>query len=85
MESLLNNPGFKESRLQFSSVGGAQKFMSLDVLREMPIPIPPLDLQERFSAVVRRYERLHAQQREATRQAEMLFLGLLSQVFLRQV
>ncbi len=81
MESLLNNPGFKESRLQFSSVGGAQKFMSLDVLREMPIPIPPLDLQERFATVVQCYERLHSQQREASRQAELLFQGLLADAF----
>ena len=81
MKSLLNNPGFKESRLQLSSVGGAQKFMSLDVLREMPIPTPPLDLQERFAGIVQRYECLRAQQREGERQAEMLFQGLLEGAF----
>jgi type I restriction enzyme S subunit len=50
-------------------------------IEELPCPIPPLPLQEKFSAIVRRFERLRAQQREAERQAEHLFQTLLHRAF----
>ena len=37
--------------------------------------------QERFAKIVARYEKLRAQMRESTRQAEMLFHGLLHESF----
>lgn len=45
------------------------------------IPLPPLSLQERFSALVHRFERLRMQEREAERQAEHLFRTLLHRAF----
>lgn len=50
-------------------------------IRELPCPIPPLTLQERFAGVVRRYEHLRAQQRESARQAGGLFQSLLKSAF----
>lgn len=43
--------------------------------------VPPLSLQQKFAAIVRRFERLRAQQREAERQAEHLFQTLLHRAF----
>jgi type I restriction enzyme, S subunit len=37
--------------------------------------------QERFAQIVTRYEKLRAQMRESTRQAELLFQGLLYESF----
>ena len=48
---------------------------------EIPVPIPPLPLQQKFADIVRRFERLCAQQREAERQAEHLFQTLLHRAF----
>ncbi|MBI4790900.1 MAG: restriction endonuclease subunit S [Chloroflexi bacterium] len=50
-------------------------------LKELAIPLPPLALQQKFARIVRRFERLRAQQREAERQAEHLFQTLLHRAF----
>ena len=50
-------------------------------LAVLPVPVPPLPLQQVFAGIVRRFERLRAQQREAERQAEHLFQTLLHRAF----
>ncbi len=50
-------------------------------LDALMIPVPPLPLQQKFADIVRRFERLRAQQREAERQAEHLFQTLLHRAF----
>jgi len=50
-------------------------------LKLMPIPVPPLPLQQKFAGLVERVERLRAVQREALRQAEHLFASLLHRAF----
>lgn len=37
--------------------GGTQKFISLSFIRELPIPIPPLDLQNQFAAFVQQIDK----------------------------
>ena len=55
--------------------------ISQTAIEELPCPIPPLPPQEKFAAIVQRFERLCAQQREAGRQAEHLFQTLLHRAF----
>jgi type I restriction enzyme S subunit len=55
--------------------------VSMGELARLPIPVPPLQLQEEFAALVQRVERLRAVQREALRQAEHLFASLLARAF----
>jgi len=43
--------------------------------------VPPLPLQQEFTALVERVERLRAVQREALRHAEHLFAALLHRAF----
>ena len=50
-------------------------------LKLMPIPVPPLPLQQRFATLVERVECLRAVQREALREAEHLFASLLHRAF----
>jgi type I restriction enzyme, S subunit len=51
-------------------------------LRDLLVLLPPLPLQQKFfAAIVRRFERLRTQQREAERQAEHLFQALLHYAF----
>lgn len=50
-------------------------------LKELEVPLPPLPEQERFAQIVARYERLRKQMREAERQSEVLFQGLLHEAF----
>lgn len=53
-------------------------------VKSLVVCLPSLSLQQRFAAVVERYERLQAQLREAHRQAEHLFQTLLNDAFNRR-
>jgi len=64
-----------------SSRGGTQQFIALGDIRGFRIPVPPVPLQQYFSLLVARHERLRAVQREALRQAEHLFQSLLHIAF----
>jgi len=50
-------------------------------LNRLEILTPPISLQENYLRIVHNVERLRAQQREALRQAEQLFQGLLQAAF----
>jgi type I restriction enzyme, S subunit len=52
-----------------------------EAIKELPCPIPPLDIQKRFSNVFASFEGLLIQQRETARQAEHLFQTLLHKAF----
>lgn len=55
--------------------------ISQSALEQLPCPLPPLPLQQKFAALVERVERLRGVQREALRQAEHLFASLLHRAF----
>jgi type I restriction enzyme S subunit len=55
--------------------------ITLGRLREMPVFVPPLALQQKFAAQVERVERLRNVQREALRQADHLFASLIDCTF----
>jgi type I restriction enzyme S subunit len=61
--------------------GAAVQGINLGDVKELPIPVPPLPLQQKFAALVERVEHLRAVQREALRQAEHLFASLLDRAF----
>lgn len=50
-------------------------------LKQLQIPVPPLEDQASFSRVVRQFGRVQLQQEEALRQAEHLFESLLQREF----
>jgi type I restriction enzyme, S subunit len=61
--------------------GQTRARVSMGELARLPIPVPPLPLQQKFAALVERVERVRALQREAVRQAEHLFASLLDHAF----
>ncbi len=74
---------FSDRMGNMSSGGTAYSFVNPRTLKALEIPLPPLPLQQQFTAIVRKFERLRAQQREAERQAEHLFQALLERAFTR--
>lgn len=72
---------FVQRILERTAPESAQKNINLEILRDLRIPVPPFPLQQEFATIVRRFERLRAQQREAERQAEHLFQTLLHRAF----
>jgi type I restriction enzyme S subunit len=59
----------------------AKKTITAEDIKAIVVPVPPPTLQEQYVDVVRRHERLRAQQAEAERQAEHLFQTLLHRSF----
>ncbi|HEV2395877.1 MAG TPA: restriction endonuclease subunit S [Candidatus Sulfotelmatobacter sp.] len=70
------SPGIQH-RMVGLTRGAAVQGINLGDVKELPIPVPPLPLQEKFAALVEQVERLRAVHREALRQAEHLFASLL--------
>jgi type I restriction enzyme, S subunit len=77
---LLSHRSFRPQLIRFAT-GSTVKGISSESFRAIPIPLPPLTLQQRFSEQVERIERLRAVQRESLRQAEHLFASLLQRAF----
>lgn len=63
------------------TTGAIQTHFNIERARELVIPLPPVGTQERFAELVRRHQLLHANQREALRQANHFFKTLLHRAF----
>jgi len=61
--------------------GGTQKFVALKDLRGMPIPLPPLPLQQKFAAIVESVESQKAAQRAHHAELDALFAALQHRAF----
>ena len=72
---------FLQATLQRTAPKVAQKNINLEILRELMCPIPPIDLQQRFSKLVRHVDQLTATHVEALRQAQHLFQSVLHEAF----
>jgi hypothetical protein len=80
LKGCLAAPGMQH-RMVGLTCGAAVQGINLGDVKELPIPVPPLPLQQQFTALVERVERLSAVQREALRQAEHCFQTLLRGAF----
>ena len=79
--SLLNTRYFKGLLQERCKKAVGQSNISPTLLQEFPVLKPSIPLQQKFAQIVHKYERLHAQQREAARQTEHLFQTLLHRAF----
>ena len=64
-----------------SEHGAIMAGLNMGIIKSLEVSLPPLPLQQQFAAIVHKFERLRAQQREAERQAEHLFQALLERAF----
>ena len=81
MEYFLNSENMKEKIVWTGSLGGAQQFLSLTLLRRLKINLPPLDLQNQFAERVQAIEIQKVQAQASLEQAEDLFNSLLQKAF----
>jgi len=78
--SLMNSSAVYQQACQI--VGGSTSpHVNVGDIKTFKAFLPPLSLQQKFSALVRCYDRLDSQLREAERQAEHLFQTLLHRAF----
>ncbi|MBC2605629.1 restriction endonuclease subunit S [Pelagicoccus albus] len=76
---------FDSGYIQFKLLGqrntGAQSGLYLGKIKELEIPLPPLDLQRRFASIVESVERQKARHREHLAQLDTLFASLQQRAF----
>ena len=75
--------GFLQPTLEATAPQAAQKNINLEILRNLPIIVPPLDFQIEFENRCESIFGIQAQQLTATTKAKAAFDALLSSTFLR--
>lgn len=70
-----------ESDLEAIAPQSAQKNINLGILRELPVPLPPLALQREFAARVEEARGVQSAQARSTERVEALYQSMLSRAF----
>lgn len=81
VQAYLQTSAGRKAMSPFIRTTAGQSNIGTEGLGQIPVPLPPLALQQKFARVVQQFERLRAQQREAERQAKHLFQTLLHRAF----
>lgn len=81
IEFLLNNLSMKNKIIDLSSSGGAQKFLSLNKIKQVEVPVPPLDIQVQFSVIVEELLRKKVVFEKGLFELEKLFNSLIQRAF----
>ncbi len=68
-------------RLRGESRGGNQENLNMAIVRQFPIPLPPLPLQQKFAAIVESVERQKTTQRAHLAELDALFAALQHRAF----
>ena len=61
--------------------GGAQTFMSLATIRNLLIPVPPLELQQQFAAFVQQIDKSKFAVQKSLEKTETLYKSLMQEYF----
>ena len=67
--------------LERSAKGAIMAGLNMGIIKALPIPVPPLDLQRRFAAIVASVEQQKADQRAHLDELDTLFASLQSRAF----
>jgi type I restriction enzyme S subunit len=81
LESLLNAKNMKSEIVRMASLGGAQQFLSLAQIRDLKVPIPPLNLQIKFAEIINKIEIQKQVTSISLQKSEVLFQSLLQRAF----
>jgi type I restriction enzyme, S subunit len=80
-ENYLLSPKAKVYFLMASKQTTNLASINMTQLKQLPVPLYPLSMQEEFAGVVRRVEKMRSRQAETERQVEGLFESLLAEAF----
>ena len=67
--------------LERSAKGAIMSGLNMGIIKALPIPVPPLDLQHRFATIVESIEQQKASQRAHFAELDILFASLQSRAF----
>ena len=80
VKSLLES-NFLEIEIQKNKRGGTQKFIALKDIRNLKIPIPPLELQNKFATKIEAIQKLKFEIEKSLKETENLYNSLMQKFF----
>jgi type I restriction enzyme S subunit len=72
---------FVQKKLEDTAPMVAQKNINLEILRKLDVPVAPIDMQQKFAALVEKVEALRVKQRKSELELETLFGSLMQKAF----
>ena len=67
--------------IQASNAGGTREALNYSQIKNFDIPLPPIDLQNKFASIVKEVEAMKEQQKHSKEQIESLFNVLMQKAF----
>lgn len=74
-----------KNKLIDSSFGGGQPNISQQVIKSTKIPLPPIELQKKFSSMVKKVEQLKEKQKKSKEQIDDMFHALMQKAFIGEL
>ena len=80
IKSLLNSDFF-ENAISQNKRGGTQKFIALSDIRKIKVPVPPIELQNKFAQIVEQIDKQKFQFEKSLKKLEELQASLMQEYF----
>ena len=80
IQAMLNNPDYGQY-IQSQNKGGTQKFVALGTIRNLPIPLPPMEIQQQFAERIDRIEQQRKLISQSIKEVEDLFNSRMAYYF----
>jgi len=74
---------YLQKMLEEQAPQSAQKNINLEILRKLKVPLPPVEMQIKFSSIVEQVEKTKAKMQESLQEMDNLFNSLMQQAFKR--
>ena len=81
LQSYLNDRDVRNDIINDFSNGGAQKFLSLKMIAKIPVPLPPLSLQQAFASKIEAIEKQKELIKQSIKEVETLFNSRMDYYF----
>ncbi|MEK7724226.1 MAG: restriction endonuclease subunit S [Acidobacteriota bacterium] len=72
---------FRQKEIEEKAPESAQKNINLKILSELDVPLPPIELQNKFAEIVKKIEALKAEKQKSAEKIENLFQSLQQRAF----
>lgn len=80
IKAMLNNPDYGQY-IQSQNKGGTQKFVALGTIRNLPIPLPSIEIQQQFADKIEAIEKQKELIKQSITQTETLFNARMDYYF----
>jgi type I restriction enzyme, S subunit len=75
------NSDFFKNKIFEGTKGAAQQHFNVGSVKELEIPLPPIDLQRQFASIVEKVEKIKESQKNSKQEIDNLFNALMQQSF----